>query len=257
VLLGIAVLAFAAAAAAATVTSTAPLAQKWIKRGIVLEPGFAGPRSAAWVSSPSVVKLRNGRLRMYVWVADGSPPWLKGRQIVIAAESEPARPLEWTVIGQHEMVGPDPASTIRDRGVGFPYVLPRDDGPWLMYFGTWGGDWALKRELTNRLGLAVSEDEGVSWKVVQEDILPSGSPGSFDSGAIPSAGVLREGKNDYRMWYTAADKYVRFGEINQGILHIGTAVRAMAFTGKSPRRRPCSRAKELQNRMRRAWRAPQ
>lgn len=223
VLLGIAVLAFAGAAAAATVTSTAPLDQNWVKRGIVLKPGFAGPRSAEWVSSPSVIKLRNGRLRMYVWVADGSPPWLKGRHIVIAAESDPARPLEWTVIGQHEMVGPDPASALRDRGVGFPYVLPRDDGPWLMYFGTWGGDWTVKRELTNRLGLAVSEDAGVSWNVVQEDILPSGPPGSFDSGAIPSAGVVREGKNDYRMWYTAADKYVRFGEINQGILHIGTA----------------------------------
>jgi hypothetical protein len=193
-----------------------------VKRGVVLKPGFAGPASAQLVSSPSVLKLKNGRLRMYVWVADDTPPWLKGRQIVIAAESDPARPLEWTVLQQQEMVGPA-AGSLRDRGVGFPYVLPRDDGPWLMYFGTWGGNWSLKRELLNRLGVAVSDDAGITWKVVDEDIVPSGPAGSFDSGAIPSAAVLREGKNDYRMWYTAAGNYVRFGEVNQGTLNIGMA----------------------------------
>jgi hypothetical protein len=219
---GIAALAVAAGASAATVASNQPLHQQWVKRGVVLKPGFAGPASAQFVSSPSVLKLKNGRLRMYVWVADDTPPWLKGRQIVIAAESDPARPLEWTVLQQQEMVGPA-AGSLRDRGVGFPYVLPRDDGPWLMYFGTWGGNWSLKRELLNRLGVAVSDDAGITWKVVDEDIVPSGPAGSFDSGAIPSAAVLREGKNDYRMWYTAAGNYVRFGEVNQGTLNIGMA----------------------------------
>src|SRR5690606_36419530 len=95
-----------------------------------------------------------------------------------------------------EMVGTAPAGEIRDRGVGFPHVLPRSDGPWLMYFGTWGSDWALKQELTNRLGLAVSHDEGLTWKVIREDVLPSGPPGSFDAGAIPSAVVMQQGRDD-------------------------------------------------------------
>lgn len=221
--LGIGIVAISMAASAETVVTDAPLNQNWVKRGIILEPGFAGPRSAKFVSSPSVVRLEDGRLRMYVWVADGIPPWLRGRHIIIAAESDPANPFRWEVISKEAMVGPGPAGGIREQGVGFPYVLPRSNGPWLMYYGTWGGDWTVERELTNRIGVAVSHDQGLTWQIAKEDILPSGPPGSFDSGAIPSVAVLRTDEQEYLMWYTAAGKYVRFGEINQGILHIGTA----------------------------------
>jgi hypothetical protein len=213
----------AAVAAAETVVTDAAHGQAWTKRGVVAAPGFAGAQSSAFVSSPSVVRLENGRLRMYVWVADGAPPWLNGRHVVIAAEADPADPFKWELVGDEPMVGRDLAGSIRDRGVGFPYVLPRNDEPWLMFYGTWGGDWRATQELTNRTGLAVSHDDGLTWQVVEEDLLPSGPPGSFDAGAIPSVGVVRSARDDYLMWYTAADKYVRFGDVNQGILHIGGA----------------------------------
>jgi len=221
-LLGIGFLAAGFAAAAETIADV-PLRQNWIKRGIIFAPGFDGPRSAKFVSSPSVVRLKNGRLRMYVWVADETPPWLRGRHIVIAAESHPANPFQWEVISREELIGPDPSVDLRRNGVGFPFVLPRDDGPWLMYYGTWGGDWTINKELLNRIGLALSHDEGRTWKIAQEDMLPSGPPGSFDAGAIPSVGVVRNAADDYLLWYTAVEKYVRFGETKQGILHIGTA----------------------------------
>ena len=221
--LGVGLLAASITACASTTITDEPLNQKWIKRGIIFAPGFDGPRTAKFTSSPSVIKLPNGRLRMYVWVADEVPPWLRGNQIIIAAESDPANPFEWEVISKDPLLGPDESSKTRDIGVGFPYVLPRDDGPWLMYFGSWGGDWTIKQELLNRLGVAVSHDQGLTWEIAGEDIIPSGPPGSFDSGAIPSAAVLREGEDDYRMWYTAAGHYLRFGEINQGILNIGEA----------------------------------
>jgi hypothetical protein len=213
----------AADAAAETVVTTAPHGQNWTKRGVIAAPGFAGEQSSAFVSAPSVVRLPNGRLRMYVWVADGYPPWLNGRHTIVAAEADPADPLQWEVIGEGPMLGPEPGSAIRDRGVGFPYVLPRADAPWLMYFGTWGGDWLVTQQLANRTGLALSHDEGLTWEVVEEDLLPSGSPGSFDAGAIPSAVVVRNAADDYLLWYTAAEKYVRFGPVNQGLLHIGGA----------------------------------
>ena len=221
--IGILFLGISASACAETIYSDAPLQQNWVKRGIIFAPGFAGPRSEKFVSAPSVIKLPDGRLRMYVWVADDVPPWLRGNHIIIAAESNPSNPFQWEVISREALVGPDPGSPIRNHGVGFPFVLPRDDGPWLMYYGTWGGDWTIKQELLNRLGLAISHDQGLSWEVAVEDMLPSGPPGSFDAGAIPSAGVVREAEDDYRMWYTTAEKYLRFGEVNQGIMHLGTA----------------------------------
>jgi hypothetical protein len=222
-LLGGGILVAAAVCSGETVFSDAPLQQNWIKRGVIFEPGFDGPRSSMFVSAPSVIRLEDGRLRMYVWVADDTPPWLRGRQVIIAAESDPANPFRWEVISQEALVGPDPSGDVRSLGAGFPLVLPRDDGPWLMYYGSWGGDWTIKQELLNRLGLAQSHDRGLTWEVVREDLLPSGAPGAFDAGAIPSAGILREGADEYLMWYTAAEKYLRFGEVNQGILHIGMA----------------------------------
>ncbi len=222
-LAGLLFLGGAPAAWAATLVTDEPLQQNWIKRGLVFPLGFAGEKSSKFVSSPSVIRLKDGRLRAYIWVADDGPPWMRGNQVIIAAESDPANPFVWKVISDQPMVGRDASSTIRDIGAGFPYVLPRDDGPWLMYYGSWGGNWPLKQELLNRLGTAVSHDQGLTWEVVNEDTIPSGPPGSFDSGAIPSAAVIREGENDYRMWYTAAGKYLRFGDINQGILHIGAA----------------------------------
>jgi len=222
-LLGILIMTLCACAGAETSITDTPLQQNWAKRGVVLTPGFAGPESSRFLSSPSIIRLDNGRLRMYVWTADGVPPWLRGNHIILAVEADPADPLHWQVISKTPMLGPDPDSNIRDRGVGFPFVLPRRNAPWLMYYSTWGSNWLEKQELTNRTGVALSHDQGLTWQVAREDMLPSGPPGSFDAGAIPSVAVLRMGKNDYLMWYTAAEKYVPFGTINQGILHIGTA----------------------------------
>lgn len=195
--------------------------QPWIKRGVILQPGFAGPMSSKLVSSPSVVKLRDGRLRMYFWAADGVPPW-HGRHVILAAEASPANPFEWKLVSTTPMVGPDPSGKIRDRGVGFPFVLAREDGPWLMYYGTWGS-WAPPEELSNRTGLASSSDAGITWKVINETALPLGKPGSYDAGLTGSVGVLRDAKNKYLMYYTAGEKYVRFGERNRGIVHVGAA----------------------------------
>lgn len=225
ILCGLSPFAIAAAAtdsasAAATTTQRAGF-QSWVKRGVLIKPGFAGPMSSQLVSSPSVVRLRNGKLRMYFWAADGVPPW-HGRHVILAAEADPHNPFVWTLVSSTPMLGPDPSGKIRDRGVGFPYVLARDDGPWLMYYGTWGS-WARPDEISNRTGLAISKDEGITWEVIKETVLPLGKPGSYDAGLTGSVSVLREAPDRYLMWYTAGERYVRFGERNRGIVHVGAA----------------------------------
>jgi predicted GH43/DUF377 family glycosyl hydrolase len=211
----------AAGGADARHVEQSPSPQHWIKRGVFLSPGFAGPQSSKLVSSPSVVKLSNGRLRMYFWAADGVPPW-HGTHVILAAESDPANPFVWHLLSDKPMLGPDRSAKIRDRGVGFPFVLPRTDGPWLMYYGTWG-TWAQTEALSNRTGLAASDDGGLTWKVIRELALPLGAPGSYDAGLTGSVDVLRESPDRYLMWYTAGEKYVRFGERNRGIVHVGAA----------------------------------
>jgi predicted GH43/DUF377 family glycosyl hydrolase len=198
-----------------------PSFQPWVKRGVLIKPGFAGPQSAKLVSCPSVVKLANGRLRMYFWAADGVPPW-HGRHVILAAEAVSRNPFEWTLVSEKPLLGPDPSGNIRDRGVGFPFVLPRDDGPWLMYYATWGS-WAPPEEISNRTGLAISNDQGLTWQVVRETALPLGPKGSYDAGLTGSVSIVRDAPNRYLMWYTAGERYVHFGERNRGIVHIGAA----------------------------------
>ena len=69
------------------------------------------------------------------------------------------------------MLGPSPSGNVNDFGPSFPFVVPRDDGVWLMYFCAWGS-WAPQDELSNRTGLATSRDGGITWKVQTETLIP-------------------------------------------------------------------------------------
>jgi hypothetical protein len=200
--------------------------QPWVKRGVLITPGFAGSRSTLRMSAPSVVKLKNGRLRMYFWTM-GLPDAHTNTKAdpfhyIFAAEASPANPFHWELVKPEPMLGPSPTGKIRDRGPSFPWVVPRDDGPWLLYYGAWG-TWAPPKDLSNRTGLAISKDQGLTWEVVNETVLPLGKPGSIDAGLTGSVDVMRTGPQSYMMWYTAGERYQMVGDVYRGIVHIGMA----------------------------------
>ena len=200
--------------------------QEWVKRGVIMRLGFAGPRSSLRVSAPSVVKLKDGRLRMYFWTMgfpDGKhAPDAKPFHYIFAAEASPKDPFHWHLVKQEPMLGPAPSGNIRDAGPSFPWVVPRSDGPWLMYYGAWGS-WAPPRELSNRTGLATSSDKGMTWKVLKETVLPLGRPGSDDAGLTGSVDVMRLATDRYMMWYTAGFRYQMVGDIYRGLVNIAMA----------------------------------
>jgi predicted GH43/DUF377 family glycosyl hydrolase len=74
-----------------------------------------------------------------------------------------------------------------------------------------------------RTGLALSHDEGLTWHVENEVLLPLGRPGAYDAALTGSVAVLRGGENTYMMWYTAGERYESFGEHKRGIVHLGMA----------------------------------
>lgn len=199
-------------------------AQPWVKRGVLLEPGFAGPRSARRLSAPSVVKLQDGRLRMYFWAMGktSNAPEAEELHYIFAAEASPDNPFHWQLVKSEPMLGPAPTGNIRNKGPSFPFVVPRDDGPWLLYYAAWGS-WAPPKDLSNRTGVAVSYDKGISWQVQNEPMLPLGKPGNIDAGLTGSVAVLRMAPSDYRMWYTAGERYQMVGDVYRGIVHIGQA----------------------------------
>ena len=173
--------------------------QPWVKRGRIIAPGFAGPQSQSRVSAPSVVRLKNGRLRMYFWATG------RGHHYIYAAEASPKNPYEWKLVKEEPVLGPSPDGNINDKGPSFPWVIQQHDR-WLMYYVAWGS-WAPPDEISNRTGLAISDDEGIHWKVLKEPLLPLGKPGEYDAGVTGSVAVLKTGPQTYQMWYTAGERY--------------------------------------------------
>jgi predicted GH43/DUF377 family glycosyl hydrolase len=189
--------------------------QSWEQKGQILAPGFAGTLSKYRISAPDAVKLPDGRLRLYVW-------GVEKKHYIYAAEASAADPYHWKLLKSEPMLGPDPTGKLRDVGASFPFVVPRSGAPWLMYYAMWGS-WAKRGELSNRTGLAVSNDEGVSWEVLKEPLLPLGAAGEFDAGITGSVCVLQTAPEKYQMWYTAGERYQDIEGFHRGIVHIGHA----------------------------------
>ena len=190
--------------------------QPWVKRGRIIATDFVGERSAHVLSAPCVVKLKDGRLRMYFWTVG------QGGHALFAAEASPGAPMRWKLMSDKPLLAADTSGNIRSQGPSFPWVVPRDDAPWLMYYCAWG-TWAPPGELSNRTSLAISEDRGRSWKVIKEPVLPLGPAGSFDAGMTGSVCVLQLAPHDYRMWYTAGERYELIEGNKRGIVHLGYA----------------------------------
>ena len=189
--------------------------QPWIKKGRILSPGFAGDKSKGRLSAPCVVKLKDDRLRMYFWAGSGA-------NYLFAAEASPDDPTRWMLLDEQPILSPLDSGNLRNHGPSFPWVVPRDDGPWLLYYCAWGS-WAAPGELSNRTSLAISENQGRTWTVIKEPLLPLGPAGAFDAGMTGSVCVLPLGAEDFRMWYTAGERYEIINGAKRGIVHIGYA----------------------------------
>src|SRR5690606_32946552 len=107
---------------------------------------------------------------------------------------------------------PQPDKPHNSRGPTFGFVVPRDDGPWLMYVCTSGDAPAPQRWATY---IATSDDGGETWKYASDEpMLPRTRP--WNKIATGSVSVLREG-DKWRAYYTS------FGEKGLDWVGIGYA----------------------------------
>ena len=68
-----------------------------------MAPGFAGPQSQSRVSAPSVVRLKNGRLRMYFWAT-----WPEATITSTPQRPLPKNPYDWKLVREEPVLGPSP-----------------------------------------------------------------------------------------------------------------------------------------------------
>ena len=90
----------------------------------IIKPGFNGEADAKRAGAAHVVEV-GSRYLMYYW---GSG--VDGYHRICVAESESGAPTGWKPRGS--VLERQAETDYNFRGPGFPFVLPREDGPWLM-----------------------------------------------------------------------------------------------------------------------------
>lgn len=163
----------------------------------VIRPGaIHGELDARHAGAAHVLRLGD-TYRLYYWGIGAD-----GRRRICAAESPVDRPDRWCPLGS--MLEPQPDTDYNCGGPSFPFVVRAEGGPWLMYFGAWGRS-RQDGKLPNSTGLALSEDEGLTWRyggdrpILATDRL-------WDQSGTGSVCVLREG-GEFRMYYTSIGEY--------------------------------------------------
>jgi len=132
-------------------------------------------------------------------------------------------------------LGAQPETDYNAGGPVIPYVLPRSDGPWLLYAGTVGRprNDLLVPNFNWWTGLALSEDAGLTWRWhTTQPLIPGRRP--YDRAGTGTVCVLRESAG-YRMWYTACRGIVHDGERSRAWVGLGYAESADGIAWHEPR----------------------
>ena len=163
----------------------------------VIRPGqIHGELDARRCGAAHVLRLGD-TYRMYYWADDR-----EGRKHICCAAGDVDHPNIWRPLG--EPLSAQAETEYNRNGPSFPFVLGGEGEPWRMYFCAWGSG-ADGKKLPNTTGLAVSEDEGLTWRyAAAEPILPLDRP--WDRQGTGSCCVLRVG-GELRMYYTAIGSY--------------------------------------------------
>ncbi len=165
----------------------------------VVKPGqINGDKDAFGAGGAHVLRFYDTYV-MYYW-ATGSD----GTYRICRAESSVDSPNDWAPLGS--VLEPQRDSDYNCGGPSFPFVLPAEDGPWLMYFAGWGRP-RKDGKLANAAGLALSHDAGKSWQYWSDQpVLASDKP--WDIEGTGSCWVLRV-DGELRMYYTCIGRYSR------------------------------------------------
>ena len=135
--------------------------------------------------------------RMYYWGTDKD-----GHHHICLAESPADDPNAWEPHGS--VLDRQPRTAYNDQGPGFPFVVPQDNAPWLLYICGWG----IPRpdgKLPNTTGIAYSDDEGRSFTYRHKNpILATDRP--WDQEGTGSV-FVRHTDDRYHMYYTSIGPY--------------------------------------------------
>jgi predicted GH43/DUF377 family glycosyl hydrolase len=166
---------------------------KWLKHGVVWRPDGAQGWARSHASSPTPLWLDDGTLRVYVQCRDARNVGRVG-----FVDLDPADPRKVIRASAQPVLDIGAPGAFDDSGVFQTTVLRAPDGRLLMYYV----GFELCQKIRYRLltGLAVSEDQGVSFQRIRTTPVLERSPGEEYFRCGPW--VMLEDEL-FRMWYVA------------------------------------------------------
>ena len=176
-----------------------PLQWEFSANNPVVQPKqFFMPDDALRASCCSVVRI-GSTYRMYYWIEDENHHYSVAALECPVDDVNRWKPLE--VVLQRQPDKPHNA-----QGPCYAQVLPREDGPWLMYVCTWGE--ALPTgELPYQTHLVLSEDGGKTWSYFSDrPILPLTE--WWNSEGTGSICVLQD-DDRFRAYFTSFSEYLK------------------------------------------------
>jgi len=173
--------------------ATSPDGVEWTKQGKVLSPD-PGSWEGEYIAANGSAVVVDGEI-LY-WYQAGEPP-----RIGLARSGDTRL---WTKLPQ-PVLNAGPRGAWDEKGVADPYVVRIGGNFYMFYLGQ-------DRARRQRLGVAVSEDGVVWWKLRSNPILEPGPAGAFDAGGLGEPAVWAS-HGRYWMLYTARDRreYRRLG----------------------------------------------
>lgn len=169
----------------------------WVKQGLIFEP----PQRSSWLVShsavPCALPLEENRYRIYFTGRDGS-----NRSHISYFEIDLENPGEILTTIEHSILAPGPLGSFDEHGAMTSWVLRHREQVYMYYTGWTRGS---SVPFVNSIGLAVSDDDGLTFRKISEG--PILSRNTVDPYLVANPCVLKEG-DQWRMWYLSAVKWV-------------------------------------------------
>lgn len=175
---------------------------KWLKHGVVWKPSGSRWWARTHATSPTPIWLRENTLRVYVQCRDEHDVGRVGY-----VDLDPGDPRRVIRESEAPVLDIGEPGAFDDNGVFQTAVLRIPDGRLFMYYV----GFELCRKIRYRLlaGLAISDDEGETFRRLQSTPILERSPGEEHIRGGPWV-VMEDGR--FRMWYVAGGSWERIGD---------------------------------------------
>lgn len=182
---------------------------KWQKKGLIYAPKGEYSWNQSHASVPTVYKVNENILRVFFATRD-----TKNMTNISYIEVNADNPNQILYIHDKPVIVPGNAGMFDDCGAMPSHVIDVGDEVWMYYLG-----WNVRNTIAyhNSIGLAISQDGGVTFKKLSEGPLFDRNYIEPYYSAVPY--ILRE-NGIWKMWYLSNTKWVEYEGKSEPFYHI-------------------------------------